>query len=273
MNPNECRIVLATNVGNSRSNQEDNAVFARGRFLSPSDVRAVSDNRQTLCTGEIQPLYPGILVCVSDGMGGHASGEIASGAVAGYLSATYQQMIGAAGLGEGYIVQHIAALNRYVCSLSQNNPDYRGMGATLCGAVSNGGSFYGFSAGDSRLYHYMNGKLTQLSKDHTEGQRLLDLGMLSPKECESFPRRKHLYKYVGTGAELVADVFKIGQCVPGAKLLMCSDGLCDVISESEIESALSSGKDSETVARALVDDAVGRSVGKGDNVTLVLVEF
>ena len=147
------------------------------------------------------------------------------------------------------------------------------MGATLCGVLCSNGVCYGINVGDSRLYSYKNGKFEQLSTDHTEGQRLLSLKLLTEEEYQRFPRKKNLYKYIGMNGEVVADVFKIESCEPGTVLVLCSDGLADVISNEEISEILSTNEPIENKGHKLVEQAVARNVGHGDNITLILIEF
>ena len=210
---------------------------------------------------------------VSDGMGGHASGEIASGRTVKYLSDNYARIIDGAYLNGQFISDEINRLNKDVVSFSKSDSRFRGMGATLCGVIRSRGAYYGFNVGDSRMYLYSNGALEQLSEDHNEGQRLRKLNLLTEDELKRFPRRKNLYKYVGVSGELVPDVFRIGDCVPGAALMICSDGVSDVLNKTEIEEVLGRNTSSEEKGNALVNEALKRNIGYGDNITLLLIEF
>ena len=273
MIPYDISIYFASNVGNSRENQEDNAILTDGSFLTPDVVKLISDERHTheklLKTASSQSF----IVAVSDGMGGHASGEVASGLTVKYLSENYQRIIDGAYLNETFVKDELRKLNQSIVSYSKSSPNLRGMGATLCGVICSKGLYYGVNVGDSRLYSYSNGSLTQLSTDHTEGQRLLKLNLLTEDEYQRFPRRKNLYKYIGINADLVGDVFQIGSCLPGTTLLLCSDGLCDVLSNEEITSILKKGESLDKKGRMLVNQALERNVGHGDNITLILIEF
>jgi len=273
MMPYHVSVYFASNVGNSRHNQEDNALLPGGSYLTPESVKAISGQRHTHEAIFKHSYESGFLAAVSDGMGGHASGEVASAQTVRYLSESYPRIVEGACFGEQFVQAEIAALNRRVLSISQSNASLRGMGATLCGVVCSKGSYYGVNVGDSRLYRYYNGQLEQLSADHTEGQRLLKLNLLTKEEYQRFPRRKNLYKYIGMNGELVADVFKIGFCVPGAMLLLCSDGLADVISDAEIGAVLQGGETIEQKGRALMQRALEGNAGHGDNITLILIEF
>ena len=270
---NDITIYFASNVGNSRQNQEDNAILPNGSFLDAELVKSISEHRQTheaIYKGNFEN---GFLVAVSDGMGGHASGEVASSLTVRYLSQKYRQFIDGAYLNEQFIINEIGSLNRSVISYSKRDNCLRGMGATLCGVICTNGMYYGVNVGDSRLYHYYNNHLEQLSTDHTEGQRLLKLNLLTEDEYQRFPRRKNLYKYIGINSELIPDVFKIGNCIPGSTLVLCSDGLTDALSDEEIATVLSKPGSIEYRGHLLIDQALERNIGHGDNITLILIEF
>ena len=114
------------------------------------------------------------------------------------------------------------------------------MGATLCGIVSVDDYTYCFNVGDSRMYQYTDGILRQITIDNTEGQRLLGLGLLSEEEVKTFPKRKAIYKYIGKDVDLVPDIYEIENIRKGTLLLLCSDGLSDVLELEEIQDMLSS---------------------------------
>lgn len=273
MNHRNVSIYFASNVGNSRANQEDNAILPDGSILNSELVKALSEQR---CTQEkcFKNEYKnGFLAAVSDGMGGHSAGEVASAQTVKYLSENYHRIIDGAYQNEHFLINELAKLNHNVLTVSQNVPSCRGMGATLCGVVSTNGVYYGFNVGDSRLYRFFDGNLEQLSTDHTEGQRLLKLNLLTEEEYQRFPRKKNIYKFIGINSELIADVFKIDNCISGTALLLCSDGLSDVLSENEIATVLNNGECLENKGRMLINQALERNIGYGDNITLILIEF
>ena len=261
-----------SHIGNSRDNHEDNFLLCRGNYLSPDEREAMAVSRVPHCV-KTKADISHFLVAVSDGMGGHSCGEVASLHTVREMSIKYEEMITAASIGEKDFGEQIAKLNREVYALGQSSSDTRGMGATLCGVVANNSDVYGFNVGDSRMYWLADGKLTQLSTDHTEGERLLSLGLLSKEEVERHPRRKNIYKYIGYSGELVPDVYRIPTVKSGTAILLCSDGLCDVLTDSEIEQALNSSIDIEAKGNQLISMALGRNIGHGDNITVILIEF
>ena len=273
MSSNGITFYLGTNVGNSRQNQEDNVILPNGFFLDADLVKSISEHRQTYEVIHKGNFENGFLIAVSDGMGGHSSGEVASGLTVKYLSEKYSRIIDESYLDEQFIINEIGSLNRSINSYSKRDACLRGMGATLCGVICTNGMYYGVNVGDSRLYHYYNNHLEQLSTDHTEGQRLLKLNLLTEDEYQRFPRRKNLYKYIGINSELIPDVFKIGNCIPESTLVLCSDGLTDALSDEEIATVLRKSGSIEYRGHLLIDQALERNIGHGDNITLILIEF
>lgn len=258
----------ASHIGNSRTNQEDNLLMG-SEYLDLLSVRDISRDSPYV---QLEYVNEGryTLLAVSDGMGGHASGEIASHMTVKYLAENYASMVDAE---KTELISLISALNREIVSEAGMCPEYKGMGATLCGFVCRDHKILGFNVGDSRLYRFEGGVLRQLSKDHSEGQRLLDLKLLTEEELKNFPNRKAIYKYVGMRSDLVADVFDIEPCPKGTILLLCSDGLSDVLNQAEIAHILSGNTSIQAKIDALMGTALSRNVGHGDNITIILTEF
>lgn len=262
-------IYILSHIGNSRSNQEDNMLV--GKICYDLDViRAFSSENPIICRAMELDVTSNTLLAVSDGMGGHALGEEASYLTVKCLCDNYSKLVES---NKEFLSTTISEINRTVSNMSKNNPEYKGMGATLCGFIYQGDKILGFNVGDSRLYRFDNGVLNQLSKDHSEGQRLLDLKLLDEEEVKSFPNRKAIYKYIGMKTDLVADVFEIDSCEQGTIFLLCTDGLTDVLADSEIQDILSSDMSLKEKGENMLDIALGRHVGYGDNITIILTEF
>lgn len=263
---------VISHIGNSRDNQEDNYLVRREGYL-PSGVRdGMSKSRKPYCLeGSLDKER--FLVAVSDGMGGHSNGEVASLLTVEYLSKNYDDIIDSVRLGERELATQISRINNAVTSRSKNDSSCRGMGATLCGVIANEYELVGFNVGDSRLYQYKDGELKQLSSDHTEGQRLLKMKLLTEEEVRRFPRRKVLHKYIGCDGEIVPDVFRITGVEQGTVLMLCTDGLSDVMSDDEMAQIFKNDTDLSDKATSLVNEAVSRNLGHGDNTTVILVEF
>ena len=263
---------VMSHIGNSRDNQEDNFILSKGVYLTQDFREKMGQTRTPLVHGRALN-GQGFLVAVSDGMGGHACGELASMMTVEYLSRHYDELLPTLSSGEQALSAQITQLNSTVFAMSETDRAYHGMGATLCGVIGDEYTLLGFNVGDSRLYQFCNGTLKQLSTDHTEGQRLLNMRLLTEEEVQRFPRRKVLHKYIGYSGQLIPDVFPITGISPGSILLLCSDGLSDVMSDSEISQILSGSTGLEDRAKLLVNSAVARNQGHGDNITVILIQF
>lgn len=264
-------LYVYSHIGNSRENQEDNYLIGRGKYLSPADRDKMSKERKCIVDSCIAEQF---CCCVSDGMGGHSSGEVASFLTATYIDENYDEIIKEYLKSEQYIKQFVKNLNESVLSKAKSDSILNDMGATLCGVISTGNQTYCFNVGDSRLYQYTNGILKQVTVDNTEGQRLLDLGLLTEEEVKTFPKRKAIYKYIGKDVELVPDIYEIKDIEKGTMLLLCSDGLSDVLDLEEIQDMLSKQFiKTEDKGKFLVEMAAERKPDAGDNITLIIIEY
>lgn len=258
-----------SHLGNSRTNQEDSSIIIydkRNDFGSHNLFSSVNEKE----IPDKQIVGESAILAVSDGMGGHSFGEVASRLTVKYLAERYYAF---AQGGKNEIVAEIAKLNQTVVSVSKENPSYKGMGATLCGILLREDKNYVFNVGDSRAYQFYNGELLRLTRDHTEGQRLLDLKLLSFDELATFPKRKSLYKYIGTKSDLVAEVFEKESFEKGSILLLCSDGLTDVVTDAEIQNVLSKETSLKNKREELLGMALARNIGCGDNITMILIQL
>ncbi|MGN0422614.1 MAG: PP2C family protein-serine/threonine phosphatase, partial [Lachnospiraceae bacterium] len=124
--------------------------------------------------------------------------------------------------------------------------------------------------GDSRAYHFNNEALIQITKDHTEGQRMLDLGLLTRKELSGFPARKNLNRYIGYGQS--GYVLRADEYYPVLEdgiILLCSDGISDFLSDTRISEILCSENNLEIAGKQLINEAV--SSHNADNATAILI--
>ncbi len=265
-------IFAISHIGNSRDNQEDNFLAHRWGCLPPAVRDDMAESRTPyLINGKF--CEECFLLAVSDGMGGHNCGEVASLATVDYLQNNFDAIINSVKNGEKALSGEISYLNNVVYRSSIKDGNSSGMAATLCGVVGNGSKIVGFNVGDSRVYQLKDGELKQLSTDHTEGQRLLKIQLLTEEEEKHFPRRKKLYKYIGSNEEIVPELFNITEIEPETVLMLCTDGLSEALSGKEMEKILIINECLEERRKRLVDEALLRNIGKGDNITVILMEF
>jgi len=206
------------------------------------------------------------LYLVADGMGGAQAGEHASRLAAETIQQAVEQN-GKAMDSDGLVVAFGRA-NQRVMEEAAGNPAMEGMGTTLVAAVENDGDLVIASVGDSRVYTFENGTLQAITEDQTwvneVGRRL----GIDEENLKNHPMRHVLTMAIGVSDNLRVHTHRIHPS-PGMLILMCSDGLHGVVSDSEMKQALSSQESLEGKSKALI--AVARSRGGPDNITTVLL--
>jgi protein phosphatase len=214
---------------------------------------------------------------VADGMGGHAFGELAS-----FLALRSAWDLGGNEIKwavkmnrrESDELKQKAAvifglLDRALQSAAQAQPRLSGMGTTLTVCYTTGPELFVLHAGDSRAYLYRGGALRRLTRDHTLAQAMIAAGMAAPESRAARSRRHVLTNYLGGGSvEVDVEQHRLAH---GDRLLLCTDGLTDLVSEVEIAALLDAHPRPDDACRALVDRALDR--GGRDNVTVVLASY
>ncbi len=210
----------------------------------------------------------GVLLEVSDGMGGAKAGEVASAlSIEGVLSG----MLDAAKRGrptEKTLREVIERVSKKIHDASKR-PDRRGMGATLTAVVVQGTTAFVAQIGDSRAYLLRNGKLGQVTHDQSYVQMLVDAGVMTPEEAERSPRKNIILQVMGQERVKVA----LGRIElrAGDRLLLCSDGLTNVLDDAAICALASPPRDLVRACDELIDKT--REGGAPDNVTVILAEI
>ncbi|MFM6977631.1 MAG: PP2C family protein-serine/threonine phosphatase [Micrococcales bacterium] len=207
---------------------------------------------------------------VADGMGGHAGGDIASAMVSQAVAGADQLYSTPLEAIKGVDAALVAA-NEKLTRTVADHQELRGMGTTFSGIMLVDDKIALSHIGDSRIYRVTDGKLKQVSKDHTFVQRLVDTGRITEEEALVHPRRNVLMRVLGdVEIELEIDS-EIHDAVPGDRWLLCSDGLSGVVPEDVISRImLNKTVDVEEAAELLVYEALEH--GAPDNVTVVIVD-
>lgn len=257
--------VAFSNAGNIRSNHEDNYLLGVDSHISKAIQKQMRNNLYTE-----KSAYTGNsgVFAVCDGMGGHASGEAASYAAVSWLMNKTNLLLNSR---SEEIIGCITELNTHICDEANRVSSCNNMGCTLSAILINGRNIHTVNAGDSRIYCFKNRKLSQITTDHTEGQRLLNLGLLTKDELPEFSSRKSLYKYLGRNGDLIADVADISGS--DGLYMICSDGLTDSVDDGEIERVFRKGGSISDIGQELIDSALAKGNLCADNVTLLLVEI
>jgi serine/threonine protein phosphatase PrpC len=198
---------------------------------------------------------------VADGMGGAQAGEVASKTAAEAFDLDMP-----AGSPEPFLRERIEAANREIHELAGADPSRAGMGTTITAAIVNSESEeVGIGhVGDSRAYRLRDGKLEQLTRDHSLVEEMRRKGQLTDEQAEDHPQRSIITRALGPEPEVEVDVQTV-PASPGDVFLICSDGLTTMLSDEKIGGLLSGATSMEGAVRALVDEA--NRAGGRDNIT------
>jgi serine/threonine protein phosphatase PrpC len=203
------------------------------------------------------------LFAVADGMGGAQAGEVASKLAAAALEETDPATLS----GPERLISLIQEANRRVYERSSSDPSTSGMGTTMTVAVVEDAGVTIGHVGDSRAYLVREGKLEQLTEDHSLVNELLKSGKLSPQEAEIHPQRSVITRAVGTDPDVDVDAFVV-DASEGDIFLLCSDGLTDMVGDDDILDTVERHReDLDRVTKALVS-AANRGGGE-DNITVI----
>ena len=200
---------------------------------------------------------------VADGMGGHEYGEVASALA---REAIVREIRSGSSLAEA-----IRIADEEIIRCSKRRGDSLPMGTTVVAARVNGARFEVAWVGDSRVYLWREGSLTQISQDHSYVQELIAQGAISVDQARSHPHRNVVTQALGVTEPQALNVETLsGELAPGTQLLLCSDGLTEEVDDSGISRVLAH---TECSAQECVDGLVAAALdgGGSDNVTVVLV--
>lgn len=237
------------------------------QVVSRTHVGLVRDNNEDALLVREPHLF-----AVADGMGGYAAGEIASRAIIKAFEAATHSLRHEQG--EQNIRKVLTAAfdkaNIHVFKMAVSNDKFTGMGTTMTALYLPGdGTAYCCHVGDSRLYIYREGNLVQVTRDHTYVADLQASGEITDEEAFTHPQRHILMKALGVEESVRADSLHF-QLLPDDRLLLCSDGLSDMLREEEILEIMGDD-DLEQVA----DELLERSLNNGgrDNVSLIVIDM
>jgi protein phosphatase len=238
--------------------------LTRWRYAAATDTGLVRESNQDAI------FVDDSLAIVADGMGGHAAGEVASALAVHVIYDAYLDDPTVEGL-HGAVEE----ANRAVLREARENPDHFGMGTTVIalGLTRDQAGVVSptlFHVGDSRAYQLRDGALRQLSEDHSVAEEWVRMGRLTPEEALTHPRRHQLTRGVGVEDNIDIDVMSVN-AVPGDRILLCSDGLSNELSNEELAHFASSPIALDDAVAKLIDAA--RQAGGRDNISVVLLEF
>ncbi len=219
------------------------------------------------------------LAAVADGMGGHNSGELASSIAVKVLKERlasinennikppdYDDKLT---LETNRLVFAVKLANDIIFEASKNIPENQGMGTTLSAMILNKKTVSIAHIGDSRIYLFREGRLKQLTADHSLVMEQVKKGIITPQQAEKSSLQNILTRALGTRQKVKIDAFQ-AEAEEGDRYLLCTDGLSKTLGDGEISGILSENPDRQSACEALVSKA--NDAGGPDNVTVVIME-
>lgn len=205
------------------------------------------------------------LFAVSDGMGGHAAGEVASSIAVETIgeqapTVADDMLLGAA----------VEAANHAIIEAAENGKGSPGMGCTASAVLIEGNRMAVAHVGDSRVYLLRNGSLVRVTHDHSYVEELVDAGQITADEARTHPSRSVVTRALGSDPDMYADHFTL-EVQDGDRIILCSDGLSGMITDNEIEALAVSSALPQAAADNLVSEAL--VAGGADNITVVVVDI
>ena len=238
------------------------------KFYAITDIGRKRELNEDYIYTSGQPIgaLPNLFI-VADGMGGHKAGDYASMHTVDRFVEVIRE------LGEEHGVQDaineaVTAANAYIYQRSRENSNLSGMGTTLVLASCIGNEAIVANIGDSRLY-LVNDAMTQITRDHSLVEEMVTLGGIDREMARNHPDKNIITRAVGVKEKVAADFFEV-DLTKGDKLLLCSDGLTNMLRDEEIYQIIQDNNELEQAAKALVDAA--NENGGRDNIAVVLVE-
>lgn len=217
------------------------------------------------------------LLIVADGMGGHNKGEIASelateiviNAIKNNCDKIIDLINEESPALIDFITKAIVKANSLVYSKSLED-DFFGMGTTMVCALISKDKMWIFNVGDSRCYILRNSGLKQLTKDNSYVQELVESGVISQVEALTHANKNMITRAIGTDSSVVVDTYEYS-IYPGDQILLCSDGLTNMLGDEDIKRILNSEKNISISGELLIEKAL--EAGGADNVSLILADY
>src|ERR1700689_1894987 len=238
-------VASLTDVGCQRENNEDSYLYWEPR-----------DDKEFRRKGR--------LAVIADGMGGHEGGQEASRLAVETVREVYDQASG--DNPKAALVESLSAAHTRIQNYAERHPAFQGMGTTCTALVLRGRRLYFAHVGDRRLYLVRGARIQRLTRDHSYVGRLVESGIVRAEDAERHPQRHILTAALGAGREVDVDGPDQGLALQDADhLLLCTDGLWSVVTEEELETAVS-GNAPAQCCNVLVK--LARQRGGPDNITL-----
>jgi len=255
-------VAILARIGECRDRMKNDVTDLHWSSASRTDIGTV----RKLNEDSVLDLPEVGLWMVADGMGGHAAGDFASGAIVSALAGIPQPASLGALVGE--VRQRLQSVNRQLNDEARTRHE-QVIGSTVAALLAYGTHGVVLWAGDSRAYRYRNGELVQLTHDHSRVEELVRLGLLAPDQVEGHPAANVITRAIGVAdmLELDSEMFTLAE---DDTYLVCSDGLYRELDVNAIKACLALG-DCRLSCDALVDGALARRAR--DNVSVIVVRI
>lgn len=237
------KISSATSVGKVRPVNED------AFFVSPPDDSG------------------SLLAIVADGMGGHNAGEVASSEA---INVIKDVVLDNEHNAKEMLTQAINSANSTIYNMSLDKQALFGMGTTITACLIEKDKVTAAQVGDSRLYLIRDEMIIQITKDHSLVEMLIDNGSITKEDAKHHPQKNVITRAIGTDKEVSADIYEFSIC-EGDIILLCSDGLVNMVEDEKILSVITRTKSFEETADKLIAEA--ENAGGSDNITVILIKF
>ena len=236
-------------------------------FAALDTGRARTNNEDAVCIDE-----DAVLAVLADGMGGYNAGEVASHMATSFIRAELGRWLREAGGASDSEVRRAMDIcvdnaNRAIFNAANSNPQYAGMGTTLVLAVFRGPRLLVGHVGDSRAYRLRAGRLEQITRDHSLLQEQIDAGLITPEQAAFSANKNLVTRAVGVEDTVLLETH-LHAVQPGDVLLLCSDGLSDMLDEAAIVQLLQTQPSLAAAGAALIEAA--NDAGGKDNISLIL---
>lgn len=242
----------------SQTNNTSPIEVVSSYYGSRTEVGHVREHNEDSLT-VLPPLF-----AVADGMGGHEAGEIASEITINTLNDLAPESADAEALARA-----VVAANLNVIKAPSQGIGREGMGTTLTAAILEKERLIIAQVGDSRAYLLHNGSLQQITRDHSLMADMIEAGQLTEAEARVHPNRSVITRAIGSDPHMQPDLYELN-VETGDRLLLCSDGVCGMIEDSEIASIMRQAPSAQACADQLVEAAL--HAGGFDNATAVVVD-
>ena len=235
-------------------------------LTDPGQVRDHNEDSVTIVKNETGE----ILMAVADGMGGHKGGEIASSIAITHIG---KRFIDTSSVGNkedaiNFLKEIVSEANMLIYKYTENNPESSGMGTTIVMALITKEFLLFGNIGDSSGFVIKNKKIYKITNDHTLVNLLVASGELTKEQAQHHPRKNVLMRALGASISVEMDVFDVETDIDG--ILLCSDGLTNMLDETSIETVLDSDMDIDSKTQKLINKANNR--GGTDNISVAYLQ-